>query len=340
MSDDRRVPAAALHELIMGYQRSQQVIVAVELGLADLLAGGPRSVSSLADATGTDEHALRRLIRGLTACGLLALRDDDTVDSTALAALLQSAAEGSLRTLALAQRDFYPVWGELGYSVHTGQPSFDRVYGQPNWAYRQQHPDANKRFNELMAQHARTRAGDLLDSDRLPSDGTVVDVGGGNGTLLATVLAKHPLLHGVLFDQPHVLTEATEVLVHAGVADRCDVISGDFFAEVPPGGDAYILSGVLCDWPDDQAAHILHSCRHAMGTEARLIVVDGCVAGGSRSPTTTAIDLQLMLTNAGGRIRAEKDWQTLFDTAGLTIQTIVTTGQVWDILELVAADRT
>jgi hypothetical protein len=191
-----------------------------------------------------------------------------------------------------------------------------------------------------MTQHARTRAGDLLDSDRLPIDGTVVDVGGGNGTLLATVLAKHPLLHGVLFDQPHVLTEATEVLVHAGVADRCDVISGDFFAEVPPGGDAYILSGVLCDWPDDQAAHILHSCRHAMGTEARLIVVDGCVAGGSRSPTTTAIDLQLMLTNAGGRIRAEKDWQTLFDTAGLTIQTIVTTGQVWDILELVAADRT
>ena len=254
MIDDGKAPAAALHELITGYQRSQQLIVAVELGLADLLAGGPRSVAVLADATGTDEDALRRLIRGLAACGLLVVRNDDTVESTPLAALLQSATEGSLRTLALAQRDFYPVWGELGDSVHTGQPSFDRVYGQPNWAYRQQHPEANKRFNELMAQHARTRAADLLDSGRLPGSGTVVDVGGGNGTLLATLLAEHPQLHGVLFDQPHVLNDATTVLVDAGVADRCEVVAGDFFAEVPPGGDAYILSGVLCDWPDDQAA--------------------------------------------------------------------------------------
>ena len=122
MIDDGKAPAAALHELITGYQRSQQLIVAVELGLADLLAGGPRSVAVLADATGTDEDALRRLIRGLAACGLLVVRNDDTVESTPLAALLQSATEGSLRTLALAQRDFYPVWGELGDSVHTGQP--------------------------------------------------------------------------------------------------------------------------------------------------------------------------------------------------------------------------
>ena len=340
MIDDQKVSGAALHDLIIGYQRSQQVMVAAELGLVDLLAGGPRSVASLADATGTDADALRRLIRGLTACGLLALRDDDTVGSTPMAALLQTSVEGSLRTLALTQRDFYPVWGELDYSVHTGQPSFDRVYGQPNWAYRQQHPEANKRFNDLMAQHARARAADLLDSGRLPSSGTIVDVGGGNGTLLVAVLAKHPQLHGVLFDQPHVLTDAPDVLVGAGVADRCDVVSGDFFAAVPSGGDAYVLSGVLCDWPDDRATGILQTCRHAMGRDARLIVVDGNIGTGGRSSSIAAIDLQLMLTNAGGRIRTEHDWRALFKTAGLTIETIVTTGQVWDIFEVVAANRT
>ncbi len=339
VTDDFERPSAVLVELITGYQRSQQVIVAAELGLADLLAGGPRSVASLAETTGTDAAALRRLLRGLTACGLLALHDDDTVESTPLAALLQTSVEGSLRTLALAQRDFYPVWGELGYSVHTGQPSFERVYGQPNWAYREQHPEANKRFNGLMAQHAQARAADLVDSGRLPSSGTIVDVGGGNGTLLAIVLAKHPQLRGVLFDQPHVLTEAPNVLVDAGVADRCDVVSGDFFAEVPSGGAAYILSGVLCDWPDDQATRILHTCRQAMGADARLIVVDGSIGTGRRSSTSTAIDLQLMLTNAGGGIRTERDWRSLFDAAGLTIQTTVTTGPVWDIIDAVATDH-
>ena len=344
--DDRRVsahdksPSAALVELISGYQRSQQLIVAAELGLADLLAGGPRSVASLADTTGTDADALRRLIRGLTACGLLGLRDDDTVESTPLAAMLQTSVDGSLRNLVIAQRDFYPVWGELAFSVHTGQPSFERVDGQPNWAYREQHAEVNKRFNDLMAQHAQARAAALLESGRLPASGTIVDIGGGNGTLLAIVLAKHPQLHGVLFDQPHVLTDATDVLVDAGVADRCDLISGDFFAEVPSGGDAYILSGVLCDWPDDRATRILQTCRHAMGPDARLIVVDGIIGTGRRTSTNTAIDLQLMLTNAGGRIRTEHDWQTLLDTAGLTIQTIVTTGPVWDIIEAAAIDHT
>src|SRR4051794_25120442 len=119
VSDDGQSPAATLVELITGFQRSQQLIVAAELGLADLLADGPRSVVSLACATDTDADALRRLIRGLASCGLLSLDKDDTVESTRLAALMQTSVEGSLRTLALAQRDFYPVWGELGYSVHT-----------------------------------------------------------------------------------------------------------------------------------------------------------------------------------------------------------------------------
>jgi O-methyltransferase domain len=231
---------------------------------------------------------------------------------------LESDTRGSLRTLALAQQDFVPVWAELEYTVRTGRPSFDHVYGEPNWAYRQRHPDANERFNGLMAQHARARADSLLRSGCLPATGTVVDVGGGNGTLLAIVLAHHPQLRGVLFDQPHVVEEAASVFADAHVADRCDTVAGDFFAEVPSGGDLYVLSGILWDWPDDRATAILRSCRNAMGSNAQLVLVDGVVIDNDQPSPITNIDVQLMLTNAGARIRTAAQWHDLLTAAGFT----------------------
>jgi len=329
--------AGALHELISGYQRTQLVVVATQLGVADLLAGGPQSVAALADATGSDQDALHRLIRALAGWGLFAERADGLIEMTPLAALLQSDTPGSLRALALAQQDFYPVWGDLGYSVQTGRPSFDRVYGQPNWTYRESHPEANERFNAFMAHYAWGTATSLLSSGCLPETGTVVDVGGGNGSLLGAVLAQHPRLRGVLFDQPHVVQEAEAVLNSAGVADRCDVIRGDFFREVPSGGDIYLLSGVLHDWADAEAAQILRRCRHAMGANARLVVVDGLVPEGNKPSPIKDIDIQLMLTNAGGRIRSESQWRALVDNAGFKFGGIIETAGIVDVLQATPA---
>ena len=254
---------------------------------------------------------------------MFAERGDGLIELTPLAELLQSGTPGSLLALALAQQDFYPVWGALGDSIQTGEPSFDRVYGQPNWAYREEHPDANQRFNALMAHYARERAASLVSSGVLPSSGTVVDVGGGDGTLLATALAHHPRMRGLLFDQPHVVAAAEAVLAAAGVADRCDVISGDFFTEVPTGGDAYVLSGVLCDWEDAEARQILRHCRHAMGASAQLVLVEALLPEGNEPSPTKNVDIQLMLTNAGGRIRSETQWRSLLDNAGFNRPTIV-----------------
>lgn len=325
--------AGQLHELISGYQRTQLVVVAAQLGLADLLAHGPQSVTALADATGSNRDALHRLIRALAGCGLFAARGDGLIELTPLAELLQSGTPGSLHALAVAQQDFYPVWGQLASSIQTGEPSFDRVYGQPNWAYREGHPAANQRFNALMAHYARERAASLVSSGFLASSGTVVDLGGGDGTLLAIALSHHPRMRGLLFDQPHVVAAAEAVLTAAGVANRCDVTSGDFFTDVPTGGDTYVLSGVLCDWDDAEATEILRHCRRAMGAKARLVLVEALVKEGNDPSPIKNVDIQLMLTNAGGRIRSETEWRSLLNSAGFNPPTIVTTEGISDVLQ-------
>ena len=139
-------------------------------------------------------------------------------------------------------------------------------------------------------------------------------------------------MRGVLFDQPHVVAASATVLTAAGVADRCDVISGDFFTDVPTGGDTYVLSGVLCDWDDAEATEILRNCRHAMGAKARLVLVEALVKEGNEPSPTKNVDIQLMLTNAGGRIRSEPEWRSLLDSAGFNPPIIVTTEGISDVL--------
>src|SRR3954447_4826876 len=257
--------AGRLMDLVLGYQRTQVLHAAAALGLADHLAAGPHTVAELAAATGTEPGALGRLVCALSGLGVFRNRTDGRVELTATGELLRKDTPGSLLQTVLAHgEDFYPVWRELRYSVTTGEPAFARVHGLPNWEYRRQHPENNARFDAVMAASARSRAATLLAADRLPDQGVIVDVGGGNGTLLAAVLRDHPNRRGVLLDQPHVVEAAREVLDTAGVADRCEIVAGDFFTSVPAGKNRYVLSGVLLDWGDDRAGQILRRCREAM----------------------------------------------------------------------------
>src|SRR5215203_236334 len=258
-------PGAQLADLIWGYQRTQIVYVAARLGLSDRLADGPQPVDELAAATGTHAPALYRLLRTLAGYGLFAERDDGRFEQTPLSALLRSGTSGSLRAMALAEgEDFYPAWGQLLYSVQTGEPAFERVFGLSNWEYRAQHPNANARFNAYMSDLTRQKAAAVVAHYRFPDRGVVVDVGGGDGTLIAAVLNAYPDLRGVLFDLPHVAPEADGTIAAAGVAERCQVVGGDFFAAVPPGGDAYLLRQIIHDWDDAQATAILATCRRAL----------------------------------------------------------------------------
>jgi len=289
-------PQAQLADLLWGYQRTQLLYVAAKLGIADLLVTGPRSTEELAAATGTHAPSLYRLLRALAGHAVFAEQEDGRFELTPLAALLQTDSPDSMRAMALAEgEDFYAVWGELLHSVRTGETAFARVYGMANWEYRAQNPEANARFNAYMGDLTRQKAAAVVTHYRFPERGTVVDVGGGDGTLLAAILRAYPHLRGVLFDVPHVVAQAEAVLAAAGVADRCARVGGDFFADVPPGGDRYLLATVLHDWGDDRAADILRTCRRAMTPGATLLVIERVMPGRNVPSMAKLRDMHMLI---------------------------------------------
>ena len=187
--------AARVADMLWGYQRTQMLFVAAELGLADLIAQGLQPVDALAAATGTHAPSLYRLLRALAGDGVFAEREDGRFELTPLAALLRSDTPGSMRAMVLAEgRDFYPLWGELLHCVQTGETVFERVYGMSNWEYRVRHPEVNARFNAYMADMTRQKATEVLAHYRFPESGVVVDVGGGDGTFLVALLRRYPSL--------------------------------------------------------------------------------------------------------------------------------------------------
>ena len=330
----QQAPEVELTELLLGYQRTQLLYVAAKLGLADLLAAGPQPVEALATATGTHAPSLYRLLRALASLGVFAEQDDGRFALTPLAALLQSQTPSSLRAMVLAHgEDMNRVWGELLFSVQTGQTAFEQVYGLSNWEYRRRHPEVNARFNAVMAGYARQTAAGVVAHYPFPENGVVIDIGGGTGTLLAAILRQYPGLQGVLFDQPHVVAEATSVLGAAGVADRCRIEAGDFFVSVPTDGDIYILSWILHDWDDARATDILVQCRRAMPAEARLLVVERVIPPGNDPSPGKLVDIHMLLVNAGGRERTEAEWRTLLKASGFSLQSSTPIGRGFSVLE-------
>ena len=330
-------PEAVVHELISGFQRTQLLYVMAALGLADRLQDGPKSSEALARASGAHPHALARLLRALASLGVVDYVAPDTFALTPLSACLLSDAPGSLRTMALVAGALnYRAWGELLHSVTTGQTAFERAHGMGFFAYLAQHPDLASLFDEQMAGGFERRNAAIVAAYDFSALRTIVDVGGGLGGLIAAILVAYPSLRGILVDLPHVVAGAAPVLAAAGVADRCQVVAGDFFQAVPAGGDAYLLAGVLHDWDDEAAGVILRNCRAAMAGDGRVLVAEQ-VAPPGNAPFPAALLDVAMLVNTGGRERTAAEFDGLFSAAGLRLTTIMRTG--WGrLLEGVAVE--
>ncbi|MBI2755823.1 MAG: methyltransferase [Chloroflexi bacterium] len=310
------------------------LVVATELGIADLLADGPQSAESLAATTGTHPRSLYRLLRTLASHGVFSERDDSRFELTPLAELLRVDSPGSMRATVLAEgSDFYPVWAELMHSVTTGETAFERVYGASNWEYRKHHPEANARFNAYMGDLMQQKLRVLLAHYHFPESGTIIDVGGNNGTLLSAILARYPAMRGVVFDQPHVVGSALPVIAAAGVSDRCTVERGDFFVAVPTGGDIYLLSHVLHDWGDEDAAAILQRCREAMTAGARLLIIERVMPAGNEPSVAKLRDIAMLLSNKGGQERTEPEWRALLDAGGFDLASVSPIGPAHHVLE-------
>lgn len=329
-----QTPADTLLNIAKGYRIAQALFAATTLGIADLLAGGPRSVDELAEATGTHAPSLYRLLRALASMGIFAEDDDHGFQLTPLAEPLRSDTPHSVRDLVRFMGDpiLLEAWGQLLYSVQTGKPAFDHLHGMGLFAYLAQHPDAAATFHAGMA--ATTRHPAVVEAYDFAGIAVVVDVGGGDGTLIAALLHAHPTLRGILFDRPEIAARARERLEREGLAGRCQVSGGSFFEAVPEGGDLYILSDVIHNWSDDQAIAILATCRKAMTASGRLLVIQQVVPPGNVPALSKLADLN-MLAVLGGRERTANEFRQLLSAAGFSLSRIMQTRDSYSIVEAV-----
>jgi O-methyltransferase domain/Dimerisation domain len=306
-------PSAELRRLINGYQVSQAIHVAAVLGIADLLAGGPRSSDDLAAAAGADPDALYRLLRALAAVDVLHEADGRRFSLTELGDGLRSDAEAPVGGWAafIGRPSYWQTWGALLHSVRAGENAFKHVNGTDPWTFRAAHPDEAAAFDRAMADLTRRSHASVMAAYDFSRFGTIVDVGGGNGAFLASVLAEHPDQRGILLDLPHAVAGAPDI-------DRLEAVAGDFFESVPKGGDAYVLRAVLHDWEDDEAAAILTTCRRAMGPGATLVIIERDLGPPNALPETKLSDLN-MLVAPGGRERSIAEYGDLLARAGLTL---------------------
>ena len=252
----------------MGISSTQALYVAAELGIADLLADGPRTSAALAGAADADPDALHRVLRLLASEGFFA-ETESGFALTPLGDLLREGVPGSQRGACLARGTvYYAATGGLLRAVREGGVAFEHAHGQSLFDYLGERPELGAAFQGSMVARSTQEAADVVAVYDFSGYDRIVDVGGGTGVLLAAILRATPGLHGVLFDRPPVVEAAGRRLAESGLADRCETIGGDFFAELPSGGDAYLLSRVIHDWNDADALRILANCRRAMGRMA------------------------------------------------------------------------
>jgi len=341
MSAQELPPPFALFRMVTGYYASRAIHVAAKLGIADLLAEGPRGCDELAEATGTHADSLRRLLRLLASAGVFIEEEDGQFALTPIGACLRSGVPGSMRAAALLFGGItQQAWGDLLHSVETGAPAFGRVFGMEPFEYMAAHPDEAANFDAAMADFTRHIVIAVTAAYDFSLFRRIVDVGGGNGALLAGILAANPTLRGVVFDLPDVATRATEQIRELGLAGRCESVGGDFFEEVPGGGDAYLLKHVIHDWNDDRATAILRTCRRAMAAEAKLLIVEGVyparIDQSDESRGAAANDVN-MLVCTGGRQRSEAEFRSLYEAAGFRLTRIVPTQTPVKVIEGVCA---
>ena len=338
MAKKTPLPAVMLN-LTIGHWVARLIYIAAKLKLADLLKGGPQTADQLAKATNVQALALYRVLRALASVGVFAETKGGRFKLTPLAATLQTGVPGSMRGWALMINEKYTcdAWQELLYGVQTGENAFRKAHGVPVFEYLEKHPADLADFGESMTSLSGAENPTIAAAYKFSGIRTLVDVGGGHGSLLATILKANPKLKGVLFDQASVIARAQkdQHVTAKGIAKRCKLEAGSFFEAVPAGGDAYIMKYILHDWNDEQCVKILENCRAAMNSKGRVLVVDNVIPPGNDPNWGKLLDIQMLII--GGRERTKKEFATMFAKAGLKMTRVVPTKCPLSIVEGVRA---
>ena len=330
-------PQAVLLDMLCGMMKTQAIREATRLRIADLVKDGPKRTAELAAATGTDESSLYRLLSALASLDIFTEVEPDLFAQTPLSHLLRPEVPGSMYDVALIHGEAWQwhPWEAFSYSIQTGKTAFNYMYGEDIWHYFAKNPTFAEHFSKAMTGFSNQVNIPIARGYDFSSIQTLVDVGGGHGSLLTAVLQANPTIHGILFDLPHVIEEARADIEASGVADRCTLIAGNAFEEVPTGADAYIMKQIIKDWDDAHCIQVFSNCHRAMKPGGRVLVTEQVLLPGKQMSTIKLIDLQLMVVQRG-RERYDHQYRRLFEEAGLRLARIVPTHSPYSILEGVA----
>ena len=331
-------PHAQLVQMGTAHWMSHVLYVAAKLSLADHMAKGQTRVDDLATSTNTHSPSLGRFLRTLGHLGLVTEDGAGRFTLTPLGEALKTGAPGSARAaiLTLASPWITTGWTRLLESVQTGKPGLDQTLGMPIFDWLAQHPEEASLFSETMVSFHGAEPAAVAAAYDFSAMKTVIDIGGATGNLLAAILGRYAGLRGILYDLPHVVRDAPALLQARGVADRATITSGSFFDGVPSGGDAYLLSHIIHDWPEAQCLTILGHCRSAMAPSSRVLIIEMVLPSGNAPHPGKMLDM-MMLVGPGGQERTEPEYRTLLSKAGLRLTKVVPTNSAVSIVEAMIA---
>lgn len=312
-------PGEQLVQLAVGYMASRALQIAAELALADHLASGPKSAADLARATGVKAEPLYRMMRALASAGVFTETASGTFALTPVGELLRSDVPGSLRDTVIWIGDafHYRIYAELDHSIRTGEPAADKVLGMPVFDYFAKDEAEAAVFNRAMTSFSSAIIPPVLEAYDFSGIATLLDVGGGHGQLLISILQRYPQMRGIVYDLESVVAGARPRLEQFGVAGRCQSVSGSFFESVPAGADAVIMKHIIHDWDDEKSTTILRNCHRVLAPGARLILLEGVVPEGDTPHFAKFLDLEMMIF-PGGKERTEAEFRDLLANAGFT----------------------
>ena len=328
-------PPAQLMQFILGRWISKPIYVAAKLGIADMLADGPKSIDQLATESKSHAAFLYRMMRALASVGIFAENEDNRFELTPMAELLKT---GMMRCMPLMFESDWSdkAWGCFYDSIKNGSTAFETAHGMPVSDWLEKNSEAARVFNEANAIKAAGSHRAILDVYDFSGVSTLVDVGGGIGVLMMQILAAHSSMSGIIVDVPSVVERAREVIQARGLENRCQATAGNFFESIPSGGDAYLMSNILHDWSDEQCRLILANCCQAMKAGSKLLVMEMVVPHGNEPSVAKLLDLEMMVTT-GGRERTEAEFEDLFESSGLKLSRIIPTKDQVSVIEGIKA---
>lgn len=328
-------PQMIMMQMATAYWVSQSIYAAARLGIADLLVGGAKSCDELAILSGSHAPSLYRLLRALASVGVFTETENEKFALTPLANCLRSDVSDSVRDASIMMGDpeHYNSWGNILHSVRTGESGFENLFGKNVFEYYAENPEPALVFDRAMTSFSSTEIAAVVEAYDFSSIKKLVDVAGGHGSLLTSILKANSHLEGVLFDLPEVIERAKPIVASQPVSDRCQLVSGSFFESVPTGADAYLMKHIIHDWDDERSIKILQNCHKAMTDNGRVLVVEQVIPPGNEPFMGKLLDVNMLVMCPGGKERTETEYRSLFAAAGFELTRIIPTQTFVSVVE-------